>query len=81
MSVLRYVYIIEDSTVLQQTDSTATRHTKHIIYEGKSKIIRTFIFMDYFKNTKHENDLSFFYIISTHFDALVPAVYKLINAI
>ena len=50
-------------------------------YEGKSKIIRTFIFMDYFKNTKHENDLSFFYIISTHFDALVPAVYKLINAI
>ena len=51
------------------------------IYEGKSKIIRTFIFMDYFKNTKHENDLSFFYIISTHFDALVPAVYKLINAI
>ena len=51
------------------------------IYKGKSKIIRTFIFMDYFKNTKHENDLSFFYIISTHFDALVPAVYKLINAI
>jgi hypothetical protein len=46
-------------------------------YEGKSKIIRTFVFPIYLHTSRGWTCMSFFYIVSFLFDALGPAVHKL----
>jgi hypothetical protein len=47
------------------------------MYEGKSKIIRTFVFPIYLHKSRGWTSTSFFYIVSFLFDALGPAVHKL----
>ena len=51
------------------------------LYEGQSKIIRTYNFFIFLNKHESKTNTSLFPIISTFLDAFFPAIYKLVNSI